>query len=100
MYMIATLKLSYAGVGKFLEIAPKVKAIAEQEGWVLVKALLSQTSRLNTVTHVWKIKDMNHYQEVLVKLQAHDDFPEILAVLAESVDEETIAFADETHYSN
>jgi len=99
MYMLATLKLSYAGVGTFLAIAPKVKAIAEQEGWVLVKALISQTSRLNTITHLWEIRDMNHYHEVLGKLQTHPDFAEILAALAASVEEETISFGVETPYS-
>ncbi|MFA5523790.1 MAG: NIPSNAP family protein [Tissierellales bacterium] len=99
MYMLATLKLSYAGVGTFLAIAPKVKAIVEKEGWVLEKALISQASRLNTVTHLWKIRDMNHYHEGLEKIQVHPDFPEILAALSASVDEEIISFGVDTPYS-
>jgi hypothetical protein len=99
VYLHATLKLSYAGVGKFLAMAPRLKALVEADGWVLVNALLLQTGRFNTVIHIWRVRDMNHYHETIEKLKRHPDFDYIIGVLAESVVEETLAFAERTAYA-
>lgn len=99
MYLHATLKLSYAGIGKFLHMAPRLKALVEADGWVMVNALLLQTGRFNTVIHIWRVRDMNHYVETIKKLRLHPDFEQIAAVLAESVVEETLAFAEPTAYA-
>lgn len=99
MYLHATLELSYAGLPKFLAVAPTLKQIVEQEGWVLVTALIQQTGRFNTVIHIWRIRDANHYSEVLAKLRAHPKFTQIYAVLCEAVDEERLVFALPTDYA-
>ena len=98
MFLHATLELSYAGVPKFLAISPRLKAIVEAEGWTLVNGLLFQTGRLNTVVHVWRLRDMNHYHEVVAKLRAHPEFPEIYRVLCEAVVDEQLAFAESVPY--
>ena len=98
MYLHATLKLSYAGMGKFLAMAPRLKAAVESEGWVLVNGLIFQTGRFNTVVHIWKVRDMNHYYETIQKLQQRAEFGEIYAVLCESVVEETLALAEAVPY--
>jgi hypothetical protein len=99
MYLHATLELSYAGLPKFLAMAPTLRRILEQEGWVLVNALVQVTGRLNTVIHIWRLRDANHYSEVVAKLRAHPDFPEIHRVLCEAVDEERLLFATAADYA-
>ncbi|MCB5945637.1 NIPSNAP family protein [Acidocella sp. KAb 2-4] len=99
MYLHATLELSYAGVGPFLAMAPKLKAIVEADGWKLEQALLLQNGRLNTVIHIWRLRDMNHYQETLAKLPTHPQFAEIWQTLCEAVVKETVVFAEATPYA-
>jgi hypothetical protein len=93
MYVHATLELSYGGVNKFLAIAPRVKALMEAQGVKMVQGMIFTVGRLNTVVHIWKMRDMNHWNEALGALQKHPDFPEIWAALSESVVDEKLAFA-------
>ncbi|MFA5632722.1 MAG: hypothetical protein WC997_14525 [Porticoccaceae bacterium] len=100
MYVHATLELNYAGVGDFLAMAPKLKGLCEEEGWKMVLGLLQQTGRFNTVIHIWKVRDMNHYHEVVQKLYSHPEIGGIFAVLAKAVEKETVVFADTTPYGD
>lgn len=93
MYVHATLELSYGGVTQFLAIAPRVKALVEAKGVKMVQGLLFTTGRLNTVVHIWKARDMNHWHDTISSLQTHPDFPEIWAALSASVVDEKLAFA-------
>lgn len=99
MYLIATLELSYAGTAKFLEIAPKVRALMEEKGCRMLHAMLQDTGRLNTVVHIWELPDANSYFEAVAALKQHESIPEIVAGLAEAVVDERLVFAQDTPYS-
>lgn len=99
LYVHAELELSYAGLPKFMAAAPVLREAAESHGWVLENALVASTGRLNTVIHLWRVRDTVHYFEVLEKLAAHPRIGEIYAALCDSVVNETIRFLAPTAYA-
>jgi hypothetical protein len=99
MYLIATLELSYGGVAKFFEVAPKVRALMEAGGCRMLHAMLQDTGRLNTIVHVWEIPDANTYFAAVEALKQDESFPEIVAALAEAVVDERLVFAQDAPYS-
>jgi len=99
MFTHVTIELKYAGLPALFETMPKVQAIVESVGWELSQALCFMNGRINTVVHIWKLRDMNHYAEGIERLTTHPDFPALSAALAEIVDNEVIVFAQPAPYS-
>jgi len=99
MYTHVTVKLKYGQLGAFFEMMPKVKAIVEDAGWKMLDAYYFLNGRINTMVHIWEMRDMNHYMEGVALLSAHPDFPALNAALGEACDEETIVFAEKAPYS-
>lgn len=100
MYTHVTVELRYGVTAEFTETMAKIVAIVTREcGWELREALMQLDGRLHTVRHIWKMRDMNHYLEGAMHLQAHPDFPAIAEKLNALVDQEHIAFAVPTPYS-
>ncbi|HET8612459.1 MAG TPA: NIPSNAP family protein [Sphingomonas sp.] len=99
MYLIATLELSYAGVARFFEVAPKVRALMEANGVRMLHAMFQDVGRLNTVVHVWEMADADAYFRAVDALRAHEDFPEIVAGLAAAVVDEKLVFASDAPYA-
>jgi len=65
----------------------------------LREALAQNSGRLFTVRHVWKIKDLSHYQAGVDALVQHADFPALAEQLAKVVETETIHFASAMPYA-
>lgn len=99
MYLIATLELSYSGVQTFFEIAPLVRSLMEKRGCKMLHAMLQDTGRLNTIVHIWELRDANQYFEAVTSLKTDPAFAEILAALSRSVVDERLVFAQETPYA-
>lgn len=99
MFTHVTMQLKYGRLPALFATMPKVQAIVEQAGWELCDAFFFLNGRINSVVHIWKLRDMNHYMEGIVRLSAHPDFPELSASLADIVDNEVIVFAENTPYS-
>ena len=99
MLMHVTLELKYGQLPALFQTMPKVKIIVERVGWELLDALYFLNGRLNTVVHVWKLRDMNHYAEGMQALMSHPDFASLSAELAAIADNEVISFADNAPYS-
>lgn len=99
MLMHVTMSLKYGALPKLFETMPKVKAIAESAGWEMKDALYFLNGKINTVVHIWQLRDMNHYLEGVQILSSHPEFPVLSAELAEIFIEETIVFAGHMPYS-
>ena len=61
--------------------------------------LMFQTGRLNTLVHIWSIRDMNHFSEGIAGLKKPPDFPELFPILCESVVDERVSFAEDASYA-
>lgn len=99
LYVLAELELSYAGLPTFMAAAPILREAAEAQGWVLENALVTATGRVNTVIHLWQIRDSAHYFEVIEQLAAHPRIGEIYAALCAAVVNETIRFLSPAAYA-
>lgn len=92
IYMQSTLELKADGVARFTETMKRIVAVVEGEGWHLVTAVMQISGRLHTAIDLWEMEDMNHYQRALGALRADRRFPEIAAVLASTIERETVVF--------
>jgi hypothetical protein len=70
----------------------------ESWGWKLTGAFQQRTGRLNTVIDIWEVEDMNAFDSVLKRFASDPRFPALKAVLDETVERETIVFADRISY--
>lgn len=99
MFTHVTIELRYGRLSEFFAPMARVAAIVINAGWELREALVQQDGRLFTVRHVWKLRDMNHYQEGIAAIAAHPEFPSLAEQLAEVIVNETIVFATAAPYA-
>lgn len=99
MYIHVTVELRQGVFSEFTKTMQRIVEINQGFGWELREALLQVDGRLNTVLHIWKLKDMNHYLEGAAHLQAHPDFAELSSQLGRCVAQEHVVFALPTAYS-
>ena len=99
MYVHVTIELKYAAIAEFVPPMTRVAEIMTGAGWQLREALAQNSGRLFTVRHVWKIKDLSHYQAGVDALVQHADFPALAEQLAKVVETETIHFASAMPYA-
>ena len=99
VYVHVTLEVKAAGMARFVEVMGETVPLLEGWGWKLVGAFLQRTGKLNTVIDLWELDDMNHFDAGLKQFVAHPRFPAIKAVLDETVQSETIVFADRLSYT-
>lgn len=97
-FLHVTLQVKAAGLGRFCEALGEVKTILEGQGWKLAGAFVQRSGRLNTVIDLWELDDFNHFDRALQALTVHPRFPELKAVLNETVKSETVVFADKAPY--
>jgi len=98
VYLHVTLEVRAAGLGRFMEVMGEAVPLLEGWGWKLSGAFVQRSGKLNTVIDLWEIDDMNHFDEGLKKFVAHPRFAAIKAVLDDTVQSETIVFADKAPY--
>lgn len=98
VFLIANIKVKASGLAAFKATMARVQAIAEGAGWRLAAAYALRTGKLNTVIDVWELNDFNHMNVGMAALAQHPDFPEIQAVLQETIVEETLSLADKLTY--
>jgi len=99
VFVHVTLEVKAAGMARFVEVMGETVPMLEGWGWKLVGAYLQRTGKLNTVIDLWELKDLNELDAVLKKFVAHPRFPAIKAVLDETVESETIVFANALNYN-
>lgn len=97
-FVHTTLEVKGAGLARFVATMSEIVSLMEGWGWKLVGGYVQRTGKLNTVIDVWEIDDFNHFDAALKKLIAHDRFSAIKAVLDDTVQSETIVFADKAPY--
>lgn len=100
VHVHVTLEVKAAGMARFLEAMGEAVPLLEGWGWKLQGAYLQRTGRLNTVIDLWELEGMNHFDAGLKKFVAHPRFAAIKAVLDETVQSETIVFADKLAYAS
>jgi len=98
VFLHVTLEVEAAGMARFLTAMGEITPILEGEGWRLAGAFVQRSGRLNTVIDLWELRDLNHYDEALKSLTSHARFPEFAQVLAQTVRNETVVFADKAPY--
>ena len=98
VFLHVTLEVKAAGMGRFLAAMAEATPILEGHGWKLAGAFVQRTGRLNTVIDLWELEDFGHFDRALQAFIGHPRFPEIKAVLDDTVNSETIVFADKAPY--
>lgn len=98
VYLHVTLEVRAAGMAAFMNAMAEAVPILEANGWRLAGAFVQRTGRLNTVIDLWELDDFNHFDRALQAFIGHPRFGEIKAVLDETVQSETIVFADKAPY--
>ncbi len=99
VFLHVTLEVKSAGMTRFVEAMGEAVPILQSHDWVLVGAFVQRTGRLNTVIDLWQLEDFGHFDRGLKALIADPRFAPIKAVLDETVDSETIVFANALSYS-
>ena len=99
VYLHVTLEVHAAGMQKFMATMEEIVPIVEGAGWKLAGAYVQRTGRLNTVIDLWELDDYNHYGRGTGAIGKHPRARELVAALAETVQSETIVFADKAPYS-
>ncbi|HJP67276.1 MAG TPA: NIPSNAP family protein [Sphingomicrobium sp.] len=99
MFADVTIELRYGALADFIETMSRVAAVVTDAGWELREALVYQSGRLFTVRHVWKLRDLNHYQEGRDALRRSGEFPAISELLSQVIERETIVFATSAPYA-
>lgn len=97
-YLHVTIEVNAAGMRRFIDVMGETVSILEGLGWKLAGAFVQRTGRLNTVIDLWQLEDFGHFDRALQAFRTHPRFPEIKAVLDETVISETIVFADRATY--
>jgi hypothetical protein len=100
VYLHVTLEVHAAGMRKFIATMAEIVPIVEGAGWKLVGAYVQRTGRLNTVIDLWELEDYNHYGRGTSAIGNHPRARELVAALSETVQSETIVFADKAPYSH
>lgn len=100
VFLHVTLEVKAAGMAAFCGALGEAKTILEAEGWSLTGAYVQRTGRLNTIIDLWELEDMGHFDRGLKGFLAHPRFGDIKKVLDETVNSETIVFADKAPYAN
>src|SRR3954463_15694043 len=98
VYLHVTLEVHAAGMRKFVQTMEEAVPILEHAGWKLSGAFVQRTGRLNNIIDLWELDDFNHFDRGIATLVAHPQFASIGAALAETVQSETIVFADKAAY--
>ena len=97
-YLHVTLEVEAGAMGRFNDAMTQALPILEGAGWRLAGAFVQRTGRLNTVIDLWELEDFNHYDRGIRALSGHEAFARIAGVLAETVRNETIVYADRAPY--
>jgi len=98
VYLFATLELKASGVAAFTKVMGEAIPILEAAGWRLVNAFSPRTGPLHTIIDQWELTDFNHLDTGMKALATHPKFPEIHAVLRETIIKETLVLADKLVY--
>ncbi|NWG52844.1 MAG: NIPSNAP family protein [Hydrogenophilaceae bacterium] len=98
VHMHVTLEVRPGAMGAFCALMEELVPVVEAVGWRLQGAYVQNTGRLNTVIDLWELDDMNHYQRGVEAIGAHAEAARFLATLAETVQSETIVFAQKAPY--
>lgn len=98
VFLHVTLEVHTAGLDRFFKTMEDAVPILEGAGWRLRGAFTQRTGRLNNIIDLWELEDFNHFDRGFQALMSHPSFASIGAALAETVQSETIVFADRAPY--
>ena len=98
VFLHVTLQVRAEGLTKFFETMELALSIVEPVGWKLRGAFVQRTGRLNTVIDLWELEDFTHFDRGIRALGSHPKSRKLRAALAETVESETIVFADRAPY--
>jgi hypothetical protein len=98
VFLIATIEVKASGFAAFANALGEIVPIVEGAGWKLASAYVLRTGKLSTVIDVWELSDFNHMNIGMGAIAQSPKFPEIQAVLQETIISETLSFADKLVY--
>ena len=96
--LLARIELRTGALPRFVEAMKAIVPVAEGAGWKLLAAYVQRTGRLNTVLDVWELEDHNHLDRGLAAIAAAPQLAPALAILAETIETETLTFAAPLNY--
>jgi hypothetical protein len=98
-YVLATLRVKYGQLERLSDAMKKLVPIMEEQGWKLVGAYSPIVGDFKQVIDIWEVPDANAAAEGLFAAWNREDFPEVMAVLSEVVEEEVLQIVVKTPYS-
>jgi NIPSNAP len=93
-YLIATLEIKPAAMGRWLETMGVMQEILTGVGWRLVGAYNLRSGLAGTVIDIWEMSDLEQLDVGFAALAQDPRWPQIQAGLSESIIRETVQFAD------
>ncbi len=98
VYLIATIEVDPSGLERFKGAMAQMVRILESTGWRLANAFSVRIGQLGTVIDIWELPDAAHLDIGLGAVARSPLFPEIQAVLRETIRKETLILADSLVY--
>lgn len=98
VFLHVTLEVRASGMSRFAAAMEEIVPLLEGWGWRLDRALRFRTGKLNTVVDIWELPDFGAYDAGLKKFVSHPRFAALKEVLDDTVNAETVAFADTLDY--
>jgi hypothetical protein len=99
IYLHVTMEVREGTLARFNEVMAQAVDLLREQDWKLEGAFIQRTGRLNTVIHIWKLKDFQHYATGGGAYAADPRFGPIRAALDEMMLSETINFASRSPYA-
>jgi hypothetical protein len=98
VYLIATIEVKGSGFAAFSGAIGEMIPILESVGWRLASAYSLRTGQLGTVIDIWELDDFNHMNVGMAAIAQSPRFPQIQAVLQDTILKETLCLADKLTY--
>ena len=98
VYLHVTLKIRATEAKRFYDIMERAVPIIESLGWKFIGAWVDRVGRLNTVIDLWELEDADMYFDVMKKFSEHPEYPEIVQVMNESIEEEVVHMMSKVPY--
>ena len=98
VYVIATIEVKAGAMPRFMSAIAEMIPILESVGWKLASAYTLRTGQLGTVIDVWEMADFNAVNVGMGAIATSPRFPQIQAILQETIAKETMVLADKLEY--
>ena len=98
VYLHVTLKIKATERNRFFDVMARAVPILESHGWKFIDAWIDRVGRLNTVIDLWELEDANMYFNAMRAFAGHPDYPEIVKIMDETIEEEVVHMMTKAPY--